>query len=64
MLLCYLHQGYCESITVTNEYIRNHANLTEVPLDIPPDTTKISLRINHIPELPDGVFSHLEYCVE
>ena len=47
-----------------SDYYANDQDLTSVPVDIPPKSTRVYLQNNRIRNLESGVFSQLSVCIE
>ena len=46
------------------EYRYTGRHLTQVPTDIPAETTRVSLTWNDITDIRPGAFSHLSQCTQ
>ena len=51
-------------VNCVTKYRAENEQLTEVPLDIPPDSWLVHLKKNYIEEIPNNVFINLTHCVQ
>ena len=54
---------FLDGATCQEEYIAAFKGLTEIPDDIPVNSTVVSLYYNNISAIPPNSFSHLSRCV-